>query len=356
MQSRSIQYIIESIRRTLDSLGSPMAKFSNFSNLYILFRAVSIVIAEQDVRINEIVDSSFISTAKGSRLDDRARDFALYRLRGTYSTGACLCKGPNTSIPQGTILQSSDQSLQFKVSNTISLPSSIETPISIEALSIGDSYNLSQGSVLYSNLFPSHSFVIGRYRDPISKVAVGSLSNGTSIEKDEEFRNRIKATLSGKLSQKGTIAAIREEVRKLPFISRVYVKEHQPVTGYFTVFIDVTDSESIKIVTSLLREIKPIGTAFLVRPIKTRPIDVSLEVVVSSSYASSISSSIKEALASYFSNLGLEDVVEPSDINNTARRVTGVNKVKVVSPSLPIYPSASLISDMGSLDISIRVV
>jgi uncharacterized phage protein gp47/JayE len=333
-----------------------MAKFSNFSNLYILFRAVSTVIAEQDTRIEEIINSSFISTAKGSRLDDKARDFGISRLRGTYAIGTCLCKGPSTNLPTGTILQSSDQLLQFKISNTISLPAAIETPIVIEALTTGEAYNLSQGSVLYSNLFPSHTFTIGKYRDPISRVAIGSLSNGSSIESDDDFRNRIKATFSGNLTQKGTLSYIREEVRKLPFISRVYIKEHQPVTGYFSVFVDITDSESIKVITNLIREIKPIGTAFLVRPIRTKPIDVSLEIVVSSSYASTISASIRESLSNYFSNLGLDDTVDPSDINNAARKVLGVNKVKVLSPALPIFPTSSLISDMGTLDISIRVV
>jgi uncharacterized phage protein gp47/JayE len=356
MRVRSINNIIDSIKRTLDSLGSPMAKFSSYSNLYILFRAIATVVVEQDVRLKEIIDSSFISTATGSYLDRRAADFGMYRLKGSYTTGSVLVKGPSVALSRGTILYTSDQTYQYEVGSSVTIPSTIEAVLTIKALGIGGEYNLPQGTFLYSNLYPNHSFVVGRYRDPITRVVVGSLSNGSSVESDSEFRSRIGSKLSGGLSQTGTIRSIREELLKLPYLTRVYIKEHTPITGYFTIFIDTQDSELIKTISSLVQSIKPIGVAFLVRPLRTKAIDVSVEVIVNNYQEGSISTVINRTLSSYFSSLSLGASINPTYIRDALISIPSINSVLVTKPSLPISLPTQAVADLGKVDISIRTI
>jgi hypothetical protein len=353
MKPRSINSVIDSIRNILESLGSPMAKFSSYSNLYILFRSIATVLVEQDVRLKEVIDNSFISTASGSNLDARAADFNIFRLRGTFTTGSCLVKGPATLIPKGTVLYSSDQLLQYEIYSDLKL-TSLEAPSLIKALGIGEEYNLPQGSFLYSNLFPSHSFVIGRYRDPITKLPIGSLSHGSNKETDSEFRSRIRSLISGGFSNHGTPSSITQEITKLPFISRVFIKEHTPVTGYFTVFVDITDSQLIKEVDYLIRKIKPVGTAFLIRPLRTRPIDISIEIVLGGYSDSSITDRAKRVLSSYFSSLPLGSEVNPLYIRDALVAAIPMKSLSISKPSLPIQLSNESVADLGKVDISIR--
>lgn len=354
MKPRSIETVINSIRTTLQTLGSPMAKFSNFSNLYILFRSVATVIVEQDVRLKEIIANSFVSTAIGSALDNRAMDFNIKRLTGSFSSGSCLVKGPAILIPKNTILYSSDQTIQYETYSDLKT-NTLEASLTIRALGIGSDYNLPQGTYLYSNLFPAHSFVVGRYRDPITKIPIGSLSNGSNRETDSEFRSRIRSLLSGGFTRNGTLYNLNLEISKLPYISRVFIKEHQPVTGYFTVFIDVQDAELIKQVDSLVKSIKPVGVAFLIKPLRTKPIDVSIEVTLKGYSDPSLATSIKTTLSSYFSNLPLGAKVDPVLIRDALILNTSVTSLSISKPQSSIQLSNDSIADLGKVDIAIRI-
>lgn len=348
MKPRSVNELILSFKKRLTSLGSPLAKFSPYSNVYALFRSISSVLAEQDTRLNNSSKESFISTATGSNLDRKAADFALYRLAGSKASGSILVKANRTGrLLKGTILNLPSRSLQYKVLSDINLRPG-EALGKVEAVSEGSEYNLIQGSKLYSVTFSDIDITVGYTRNAITGQAVGSISGGSLTETDSEFRSRILSNLRKKDRYLGTLSSLREEILKLPYVSKVFIANHKPVTGYFTVYVDNRDSKNLNYISLLIESIKPVGTLFLLKPLVLKPISIRVECPVERS-TNNLKESISNVVVEYVEQLSMGNEFNISDLNHLLSQVNP--KAKVVSPATNINPTDDSVISISSLTV-----
>lgn len=355
MKTRTITQVINSMRGRLTALGSPMASFSNYSNIYALFRTIAATLTEQDTRLASTVDSLFVSTAKGSDLERIASDYNLSRQVGTKAMGSVLVRGPGAIIPKGLILSIASQGTQFETLSTISTNNSVESAIPISSVAYSIQSNLDAGTSLYSALYPTHSFTVGRYRSYPSNNAVGSLSGGRALESDEELRIRIRNRLAGLDNVVGTIGATRARLLGEPYLSKVHIQEHFPVTGYFTVYIDSNDTESQQAITNLLNTIKPIGTNFLVKPIKVLPVRISMEIsTLSTSSIEEVVSSAKSYAYQYVDSLDLGETLYLNQLGSYLLTNPLISKVLIKSPLIDTASSKDTSISIESIEVLVR--
>src|SRR4028119_466754 len=114
MPARTVAQILTSMRDSL--LGTPISNFSPYSNIYILYRAVAITLAEQDSLIEGMLSGFHLATASGGDLDRRARDYGITRLAGTGASGWVLANSTEAVLLQpGALLTDPTSRYQYEV-------------------------------------------------------------------------------------------------------------------------------------------------------------------------------------------------------------------------------------------------
>lgn len=350
MKVRLIDEIVEDIRGELTRLRSEMASFLRYSNLHILFRAIASVISELEVKLQNIENESYIRTATKDYLDRRGKDYGVFRLNGTKAVGSVLVKGPRINLPKGIILDTPNQSIQYETTQSITTFEEIEMPISIISLSRSSLANLPSGTRLYTPLFPLHSFTIGKYRDGLG-IPQGGLVGGSEVETDDSYRDNILRNIKG--PNTGTIASILSSLRSLPFIEKVYIEEHSPVSGYFTVVTDITDMENINQMKELINQVKPIGVSYMIRTLSSQLVDINLKLKITSlTLTSSIDTKLKTDLRSLNSSFKPNQSLTRETISGIVLQVPGVVGLDIVSPLQDISPSSGNLLQVDKVDIS----
>jgi len=341
MKIRSLEEVIEYFRTTLVSVGSSLAGFNPYTNIYAIFRAIASAITEQDVRLNTVFQSFYILTATGDYLDAKALDYGLIRSNGDVSRGYVLVKGKEVIIPQGLVLSAPNQSLQFRTVSTIKISDNVEKSILIEGLSNSSESNLPAGTKLYASTLPSHSFTIGRYRDSLTLNTVGGLENGAGRETDEDFRARIIARLRG--TETGTKSAIVNAINRSRYGSRrMYIQEHTPITGYFTIYIDSSDSQFIEGLSNTINRVKAAGVAFLIRPIRIRSVIIRLVVDITTVDAVAfIQSQAKDIISSLNNSLSINKPLYRDTIVSSLSTLDRVKSIRLIEPVADIVPNNS---------------
>lgn len=341
MKIRSLEEVIEYFRSTLVSVGSSLSNFNPYTNVYAIFRSIASVITEQDVKLNTVFQNFYILTATGDYLDAKALDYGLYRSNGNYSRGYVLVKGTDALIPQGLVLSSPNQSLQFRTVSSIRTSDSVERAILVEGLTKSTESNLPAGTKLYAATLPGYSFTIGRYRDSLTLSPVGALENGSSRETDEDFRARILARLRG--TETGTKSAIMSAIKDSPYGSRrMYIQEHTPITGYFTIFIDSSDSEFIEGISQIVNQVKAAGVAFLIRPIKIRSVIVRLAVdILSIDAVATVQSQAQNIINELNSRLTINKPLYKDSIVSSLSILDRVKSIKLIEPIGDVVPNNS---------------
>lgn len=348
---RSIEDVLRSIRDSLSETNSPIKDFAPYTNLYAIFRAFSSVITEQEFSLARFKDLLYINSSNGVDLDTKARDYDLYRLRGSLSKGFVLVSGYPVNISKGTILTSSSRGLEYELTTDVSVVDGSEIPVGIKSISYSELTNLEAGSVLYSSLFPSHTFIVGKYRDTVTNKPIMNLSGGSGIESDQDLRSRILTRIKG--TEYGTKLAIEQAVKKLDSVNQCYIYESTPMTGYFTVYIDSSDLEVLSEVKREINKYKPIGVRYEVKVISYTPIDVYMQVKLNNlQAASSISSLIKGNLSILSSSLKPGETLYKSHIMQQASRANGVREIIVTSPSTDIIPKNNSLVRIDNVNLS----
>lgn len=349
MKARTVNEVINAFKIRLVALSSPLANFAPYSNTYALLRSIASVLTEQDTRLSNSIDESFISTATGSNLDRRAADFGLYRIAGSKSKGSILIKSNRElSIKRGTILTNSSSSLQYEVLLDITVKVG-ESSGKISSLGYGYINNLTAGTRLYSSIYDLE-ITVGYSRDVITGRALGDLSGGKSQETDDEFRKRILSSIRRTGSNLGALSYIKEQLLLLPYVTKVFIYNHKPVPGYFSVFVDTRDSKQINSIELLLNSIKPVGSLALVKPLKLVSLSIRIECEdVSANNAQSIKSSMTEAISSYVSSLSLGEPLVLQELKNICYQVH--SKSKVISPVTDVATDSESLLSLSSLQV-----
>ncbi|MBD2201536.1 baseplate J/gp47 family protein [Calothrix sp. FACHB-1219] len=339
------------MKEALSSLGSPLSRFSQYSNIYILFRSIASVISEHEYLIDQYRRSTSITLAERDDLDVKAYDYSLFRRPATPGSGFVLVTSNEiTQLSAGLILSSADGLVQFTLDDNYFVNNS-EVALPITSIERDYSVNLSAGTSLYSTFYPNIKFVIGQYRDSKGKPQIG-ISGAYPEESDDTFRQRILFYLNS--LEKGTYTAVYSTILNSG-IDRFYIKEHQPVTGYFTVFVNTSNERKLREIEEAIDSVKALGVAFIVRPLEVVYLDVLLTVkLINTSNINSTVNAIREKIIQYFNDLDLGQPVDRLAIKNLALSVPNVSACSIQSPSNVISPNTLGVFAINNLSINIQ--
>lgn len=327
---KTIAEILNSFKNNLKSLNSPLASFTNYSNIYLLARSFAQIVSSQYSDLESYYLNSFLSNAIGDNLDNRARDYNLTRAIGTPSVGYIYTTATvDTILPAGTILNTSTSSFQFQTTEeSIITPTGVYIPIA--ALSNTEVTNLNAGTTLTSTFYPLLSFIIANSKD-LNGNYIGGLGGGKSPESDADFRSRILIQLNN--LTRGTLDSITSRLNELS-VPKFFIKEGFPVTGYFTVYINTQSQELLDLIEKELIQVKPAGVAFEVRPITSYYIDIKFTVsLISLEFAENVSNAITQICTNYFNTLELGQELYPINLAVLCSNISGVKDIRVTDPS-----------------------
>jgi len=349
MIPKSTEQILELFRKELVASGSELSNFYRYSNLHLLYRSIASVLAEQDTDIRITKDTGFISTSSGLDLDYIGRDFSVFRQEGNKAMGYVLASSSSLQeIPMGTVLSIASQGLQYETLERRVVANNIAQAIPIVSLSSSSLYNISAGTMLYSSIFPSTTFTVGRYSS--NGRYYPDITGGSDLEEDSSFRARILRKIVG--TEYGTIKAVVDGVKELPFISQVIVKEGLPVPGYFILYVDTADTVNIRKVSQLVEQIKPIGVGYEIRPIVYTSFSVKARVKVSSVQQSLINS-IKDRVRNLTKSLKVGEHLSRDSIVGTISSLSGVMGVTLTSPSGDLIPNSQQVISIDDIQIDL---
>jgi uncharacterized phage protein gp47/JayE len=352
MIPRSVNEVMQTMRRGLQSLSSPLANFSPFSNIYALLRSSAIIAAEQDLLLSNIENSFYLDTAKAEELDRKASDVGLARQLGLPASGFVLASASQIEIPSGTVLTNAQQTLQFTTTADVFIYT--ENPIPITSVDNTSDANLDAGIRLFSARYPQVTFVVGKYRDPTTKEPQVSLVGGKSSESDRQLRSRISSYITS--LARGTREAIYTAI--LSYVpGRIYIKEHTPATGFITVYIDSQDARVQASVRALIDQNKASGVSYIVKPLQVYRTSVSLLLNTDRPdiYQATLSE-VKARITSYGESIPLGGTMSLSSIAAIALAVPGITNCQVITPTEDISVEAESAIGIDSLVIDLRIV
>jgi uncharacterized phage protein gp47/JayE len=326
---RTISQVLDSMRESLE--GGPLSNFSPYSNIYALYRAVAIVIAEQDSIMEGLLSGFHLGTAMGAELDRRALDYGISRLGGVGAKGWVLVRSSQGAmLHAGTLLTDPTARYQYEVLQSTYIGVSVEVPVYVTSTSGSSTSNLPAGTYLTSSFYPSMTFLVGRYRDTSNGRPVSGISGGTDRESDTHLRDRLLQHLRNRSSSNRD--SIYLAVRAIPGITKVILIEHEPIAGYFTVYVDTSDSILLGRVRSVIGKVKAAGISYLVKPITSIPVNV--EVYVSGSGYSP--DAITTAIEVLISELPPSTPLLVSSIREVVGSVVGVSSITNITPSVNV--------------------
>lgn len=332
MAPRTVAQILTSMRDSL--VGGPLSNFSPYSNVYALYRAVAIAVVEQDSLIEGMLSGFHLGTATGMDLDKRASDYGLMRLVGVGAKGWVLARSSeNVLLQPGTILTDPTSRYQYEVSQSTYVGVGVEVPIYVQSTSGTVASNLAPGTYLTSSFYPSMSFTVGRYRDTSTGAAVGAIEGGTDRESDTSLRVRLLQHLKNRSTSNRD--SIYLAVRAVPGISRVTLMEHDPITGYFTVYVDSNDATLLTRVRGIVDTVKAAGVSYLVRGMLPTPVNIDISVAGTVDIDTDV---LRAALISVIDNVPPSGTLYVDAIRGAALKVAGVTRVVSITPSSDSLP------------------
>lgn len=349
---KSITEIINSFKANLTNLGSPLASFTNYSNIFMIFRSIGEVISKQYSDLDNYYLNSLLASATGDNLDARAKDFNIIRNQGSFASGYVFATSTvDNTIPVNTILNSPNITYQFQTTQS-AISTAIGVYIPITALLATELANLNSGTVLTSPFYPNVKFVVANSVD-LTGNYIGGLEGGRSSESDFSFRSRIISQINNQ--SKGTIDAVINNLSELN-ITKFFIKESYPVTGYFTVYVNTLDQSLIDLVEESLMLVKPIGTAFEIKSIQTTFIDLKFIVTLTSvEFAERVSDNIRQICFNYFEDLELGQELYPINLAVLCSNIQGIRDIRIVDPvaSKVIAPKDTLLK-IRNIDLTLN--
>lgn len=333
--SRTLEQIIDDIKSQFKDTALETAA-NNKGNLFSLIRGMALTCFNQEQLIQSIVNSKLLSSVSGLQLDLYANNYGLTRRVGTSSFGSVIVKSfIQSTIPEGTLLQTANGLLSFQTTRSTNIPPNKEVTIPIVSLSKSYDANLFSQTELISPNFPQLTILVGTFRDSLGQ-SIGYLSGGSSSEDDNSLRNRVNTYINNKgLVTLPTIKALVQN-----YVSDVYFVEGRPAAGYTTVYINTSDQLTIDLITNKLQDIKALGVLLIIKPIQYESIDLTIDVIINKSTTDSItviSNNIKQAINIYFSQLSIGESLIINELSSFISSYTGYTN-KVNKPTTNIIP------------------
>ena len=254
----------------------------------------------------------------------------------------------DTSIPKDTILIDPIRQNEYVVTTSVSISSTLETRIPIQAISVGDEYNLNAGNSLISSAFPNVLFYVGDYRTSTGTLC-GGIFGGKNIESDLDFRSRIISFLYS--SQIGTPEAFLNVLNSNTLIDDFYIDVLFP--GIIDVWIfpaanTIISDNDLKNISDSLYSVVPVGIFVNVRIAFYTNIDITL--VSSQSLTSDFILNIKNTLNNYLKTLVSAPRPTSASVQNFLFAQYGLSfEVQISTTS---YNSSGLYYKINNLNVS----
>lgn len=350
MNIRTVEEVINGIRRGINAVSPELATFPKFGNLYAILRGVSSAVTELETGIQDEFNKIRVSKARATDLDVIGGDYGLVRFNGTSAQGYVLVSKVGTDLlRRGTILSNATKDLQYEVMNDTYIPTGTEIPVFVKS-TIQRSYsNLRNGTYLYSRLHPGAVVIVGQYRDS-SGNTVGNLSGGSDPEDDSSLRARIIEFLNGSYNALTPIN-IQARLRNHFGTRDIYIKDTLNTPGMFYIYTAFRDEVIRKELLDLIYRIKPVGVTPVIRTFYKTRLDISLTITVSSyTYIGIITTRVDEIIEQYINSLEIGSAFITNELNRRLLLVPYAKSIIINSPLLNQVPTPNELITLGDID------
>ncbi len=333
---RTVNEIINSLKEYLISLNSTLGNFKQYSNIYVLLRAIALIVAEQDFLVESAKESFYLRTAKGIDLDKRATDIGLTRFEGNYAEGTIfISSSSTTSLPKGLVLSTATRATQWELTES-TVSSITEKIVQVKCLTTGF-VNLEAGSILTSILYPSVRFVVGSFKD-IKGNYTGAIISGSDREIDEAFRSRIITHL--KSYNRFSKSYLLNKLTTIPNLNRVLIKENEEANGIVSIYIDSQDARVKDLVKEIIDENLVLGIVYKIKSLKYSYITIGLDVRVSATTnLGTLEDNIKTTILNFIDGVEIGKNIEAQEIGAAILNLPGVRGVVINQPSNFLTPT-----------------
>lgn len=267
----------------------------------------------------EIMENNWsLDTASGEYLNEKVKDYGIYRRYGTYATGMVKFTGVDgVTIPIATVLIAPEYGVQFSTQSEVTIKDGA-AQVECQCMSIGLSGNVPAGSIT-------------KIKESIS--GVNSVTNeaefdgGSETEEDEVLRYRTYQ----KIRYPSTSGNVYDYQNWAMEISGVGAVRIVPLwNGPGTVKVSIIDSEGAPASPELIEEVQnsidpdpqqqgggkaPVGALVTVSTATPKDVNVSAKIEVGvTSDIETIKEEFTQALKDYFKEIAYDDDVDSLSI------------------------------------------
>jgi uncharacterized phage protein gp47/JayE len=281
IKARTTQEAQQDYLLAIAKSGSPLVLDTDpGSVVYTLSRGVAAVAVSQDLKLQQLENSSLID-ASGSQLDAIAESFGVKRLTETYAQGyvlAIIGSGFNLSsyvlTGRTTLADLSSGNQYVVVTPNIQVYNNTEIRVLVKALAPGGSSNLKAGTKLFCLERPEIQFVVGNTH---TTTYLGDITGGRDTESDTTYRQRVGQYLAS--TNTGSKEELTLKLTEYPLVTRAFVRT--VVGGYVEIWVDSLQLLSPSQLKELKDYISPsvaAGVVPILGQVNQRPLDFTLVV------------------------------------------------------------------------------
>lgn len=343
----SLRYLSENTDITYFAQGS-IAK--------ALIEANNLEISRLQDFISTVFDNGFLSTASGIYLDLFGEMLGLARIKdrrasATIQDGSCrfyvdagtlssklqtLVSNGKGTIPKGTIVATSNNSIQFVVTEDVTFPLNTRSVfVPITATTSGASFNVGANQLVSHNLGSSEVKVTNDV----------SITTGSDVEPDNEYRYRLSKAMTTRFSSNNS--AIQIVASSQPGVAKAELLPFSRGTGTFDVLLVPQGNRLSNTVKEDTRRAIEQVTAFGISPRVIEPEYVKFNIVVQLRYQNDVSdgqkigikSTVESAILRYMGSIPIGGELVINQLRSAIiSSSTSVKDIKIVELSIDGHP------------------
>jgi len=370
---KSFNQLIQDMGAALQGSATNLVDVSVGSVLRAIFEANAAVALWIQSLILQVLSMTRAATSVGVDLDSWMADYNFARLAATPSTGSVTLSRYSTNmpalVPVGTLLKSSDGTLNFSIARDTTLstwqPSSSGylvpagvASIDLPAVCLSDG---TPGNVLASAITTIASSLPGI--DQVVNIA--PFVNGTDPESDQAFRTRFQSYLSS--LARATLSAVEGAVTNVQQGLSFLVKENTlpnglSSAGSFLIFIDdgsgFPPGSLMSSVATAVELVRPVGTTYSVIAPAVQSVNVTLSASASVGVPSSYVQAVQQKITQYINSLPIEHFASVTRVAQAAYNadpyIDNVANVTLNGSATDLPPLSGTVFKAGQITVAMN--